>query len=299
VAPAPLIVAQSRVAGQVRMAQTVCVSGAAGREAYVLGHSEVELERLAFQAELVGPVTRQLLVEAGLASGMRVLDVGTGRGDVAFLAAELVGKTGQVIGVDRAAEAVAVAQERAERASHPPVSLVQGDPADIPFPEGFDAVVGRYVLQFQPEPAEMLGRLASRLRPGGILAFHEIDWAGHRSSPPVALWDRCCDLVVDAVAAGGAEIHSGSMLPSWFAQAGLPAPSMRLAAIVGAGANGQDAAKRLAGLVATLLPAIEQRGLVEPGELDPRTLIARLVREVTATASFVVAASELTGWTSV
>jgi len=281
-----------------RVAQTIGVSGAAGREAYVLGHSEVELERLAFQAGLAGPVTRRLLVEAGVASGMRVLDVGTGRGDVAFLAAELVGETGQVVGVDRAFEAVAVAQERAERASLPQVSFVQGDPADLPFPAAFDAVVGRYVLQFQPDPAEMLARLASRVRPGGILAFHEIDWAGYRSSPPVALWDRCCDLVVDAVASGGAEIHSGSKLPSWFAQAGLPAPSMRMATIVGAGANCQDAAKRLAGLVTTLLPAIEQRGLVEPGELDPQTLAERLVRDVTATASLVVAASELTGWTS-
>src|SRR5262249_59443113 len=123
VAPAPLIVAQSRVAGQVRMAQTVCVSGAAGREAYVLGHSEVELERLAFEAELVGPVTRRLLVEAGLARGMRVLDVGTGRGDVAFLAAELVGETGQVVGVDRAFEAVAVGQQQVERASLAQVSF--------------------------------------------------------------------------------------------------------------------------------------------------------------------------------
>jgi SAM-dependent methyltransferase len=275
------------------------VSGAPGPEAYVFGHSEVELERLAFQAELVGPFTRQLLVDAGVTSGMRVLDVGTGRGDVAFLAADLVGESGQVVGVDRAPEAVAVAQERAERAGLANVSFVQGDPADMSFEMPLDAVVGRYVLQFQPEPAEMLGRLASRLRPGGIFAFHEIDWAGHRSSPPVALWDRCCDLVVDAVATGGAEIHSGSKLPSWFVQAGLPAPSMRMAAIVGAGANCQDAAKRLAGLVATLLPALEQRRLVEPGELDPRTLVARLVREVTATASFVVAASELTGWTSV
>lgn len=273
------------------------MSGAPGPEAYVFGHSEVELERLAFQAELVGPFTRQLLVDAGVTSGMRVLDVGTGRGDVAFLAAELVGESGQVVGVDRAPEAVAVAQERAERAGLANVSFVQGDPADMSFEMPLDAVVGRYVLQFQPEPHEMLRRLASLLRPGGIVAFHEIDWAGRRSSPPVELWDRCCDLAVDAVSAGGAEVYSGTKLPSWFAVAELPAPSMRMAAIVGAGANCLDAASRLAGLVATLLPALEQRGLVEPGELDPQTLVERFVQEVTAAASFVVAASELTAWT--
>src|SRR5262249_23490092 len=68
---------------------------------YVFGHSQVELRRLAYQAALIEPVTRLLLVEAGVTSGMRVLDVGTGRGDVAILVAELVGETGSVVGVDR------------------------------------------------------------------------------------------------------------------------------------------------------------------------------------------------------
>jgi hypothetical protein len=145
----------------------------------------------------------------------------------------------------------------------------------------------------------MLRHLASRLRPGGVLAFHEVDWVGRRSSPPVALWDRCCELAVEAIAAGGAHIDSGSRLPSWFAAAGLPAPSMQMTATVGAGANCRPVAQRLSGLIATLLPALEQRGLVEPHEFDPGTLSERLVRDVTATASFVVATADLTAWTAV
>jgi len=262
---------------------TVGVSGAPGPEAYVLGHSEAELKRLAFQAQLVEPITRRLLVEAGVTSGMRVLDVGTGRGDVAFLVADLVGASGTVVGVDRASEAIAVARGRAERASLANVSFVQGDPADVPFAAPYDAVVGRFLLQWQPEPAEMLRLLASRLRPGGVLAFHEIDFVGRRSSPPVALWDRCCNLAVEALSAGGAHIDSGSRLPSWFAAA----------------ANCQAVAQRLSLLIATLLPALEQRGLVEPHEFDPETLAERLVRDVTATASFVVNTSDLTAWTAV
>ena len=195
-----------------------------------------------------------------------------------------------------AAAAVAVARVRAEQASLANVSFVEGDPAQLTFPAPFDAVVGRYVLQFQSEPAAMLLRLVSYLGPGGTVAFHEIDWTGYRSYPPVALWDRCCNLVVQAVGAGGADTRSGSKLPSTFAAAGLPAPSMRLSTIVGAGANCGDAVQRLAGLVATLLPAIEERGLVEPGELETDTLAQRLIEDVTASASFVVAASELTAW---
>jgi cyclopropane fatty-acyl-phospholipid synthase-like methyltransferase len=59
--------------------------------AYPLGHSEHELERLNTQARYVEPVTRRFFREAGVKAGMRVLDVGSGAGDVAFLAADLVG----------------------------------------------------------------------------------------------------------------------------------------------------------------------------------------------------------------
>ena len=71
---------------------------------YLLGHSERELERLQTQARILEPVTRQPLIDAGLRPGMRVHDVGRGPGDVAFLAAELVGDDGQVVGTDRSAD---------------------------------------------------------------------------------------------------------------------------------------------------------------------------------------------------
>jgi ubiquinone/menaquinone biosynthesis C-methylase UbiE len=75
-------------------------SGDSAAAPYVLGHSAQELQRLTLQARLLAPITRRLLLAAGVASGMRVLDVGSGMGDVAFLAAELVGPAGHVVGAD-------------------------------------------------------------------------------------------------------------------------------------------------------------------------------------------------------
>ena len=81
---------------------------------YALGHSQQELDRLSRQAQAFEPFTRQLLEQAGISAGMRVLDVGCGSGDVAFLAAELVGPGGEVIGVDRAIAAIRRGTARAQ-----------------------------------------------------------------------------------------------------------------------------------------------------------------------------------------
>lgn len=273
--------------------------GVGASSGYVLGHSDVEHRRLEFQAELIAPITRQLLVDAGIAEGMHVLDVGTGRGDVAFVTAELVGDTGTVVGIDTAPAAIAAARERATADSQGNVSFEEGDPVGFRPGRPLDAVVGRYVLQFLPDPATVLRLIGGRLRPGGIVAFHEIDWTGHRSYPAVPLWDRCCNLVTEVIAAGGGEIASGSRIPSVFAEAGLPAPTMGMTTIVGAGANSRDVAQRMANLVCSLLPNLEDRGLVASGELDPQTLAQQIVDDVAASASFVIAGSEVTAHTRV
>ena len=129
---------------------------------YLFGHSDHELDRLRAQARFLEPTTRQFFLEAGIAPGMRVLDVGSGAGDVAFLARDLVGETGRVIGTDTAPAAIAAATAAARARAFTNVHFREGDPAELAFDEPFDAVVGRYVLLFQSDPAAMLRRLATR-----------------------------------------------------------------------------------------------------------------------------------------
>lgn len=125
---------------------------AQAEHAYVLGHSKREVDRLEAQAQLIDPITERFFRAAGVDAGMRVLDVGSGAGDVAFLASRIVGAEGSVVGTDRAPEAVLVARARAVDRSLQNVSFVEGDPAELTFDEPFDAVTGRYVLQFQKGP---------------------------------------------------------------------------------------------------------------------------------------------------
>jgi SAM-dependent methyltransferase len=67
---------------------------------YVWGRSDEEMTRLRRQAKFAEHATRRLFEDAGITTGMKVPDLGSGAGDVAFLAADLVGPTGRVVGVD-------------------------------------------------------------------------------------------------------------------------------------------------------------------------------------------------------
>src|SRR5689334_9468974 len=113
-----------------------------GAVEYVLGHTESELKRLALQAQLVDPITAAFLREGGLAPGMRVLDVGCGVGHVSFVAADIVGPSGEVVGVDRSDVAVTSARAQAHARGLRQVSFVTGDPATMVVDRPFDAVVG-------------------------------------------------------------------------------------------------------------------------------------------------------------
>ena len=85
--------------------------------AYLFGHSQAETGRLLRQAKMFGPHTRRLFEDAGILPGMKVLDVGTGAGDVAFIVADLVGRDGTVVGIDTNAELLATARQRADARS--------------------------------------------------------------------------------------------------------------------------------------------------------------------------------------
>jgi len=265
--------------------------------AYALGHSEFELERLSIQARLVDPITRRFLLEAGIVQGMRVLDVGSGAGDVAFLAADLVGETGEVVGTDRSTAALKVARKRAEQRSPQTVSFLEGDPAEMTFERPFDAVVGRYVLQFQPDPTTMLRKVAAHVRNGGVIVFHDPYRDGARSFPSVPAYDEACELVTETVRRLGADPSLGIKLHSTFVAAGLPPPSMRLESIIAGGATSADHVHYEMDLVKTLLPDMERLGIATARQLDPDTLADRIIDELIANESVVVGRAEIGAWT--
>jgi 2-polyprenyl-3-methyl-5-hydroxy-6-metoxy-1,4-benzoquinol methylase len=263
-------------------------------DGYMLGHRPGELRRLGFQARLIDPITRRFLVAAGVAPGMRVLDVGSGAGDVSFLAADVVGDGGSVTGVDRSADAIATATAAAAARALTNVSFVLSDLDALTVAQPFDAIIGRYVLEWLPDPARTLGALARHARPGGVVVFHEVDWGGSSSHPPAPLFDATCRWLSETIRRSGADIR-GTHVYGTFRRAGLGTPTMRLEALIGGGHDAEPI-DQVANLAMTVADAAEMYGVASIPELDLETLRERLRAEAEATDSVLIAHGEVGAW---
>ena len=139
---------------------------------------------------------------------------------MAFVAADLVGPDGCVVGVDRSAEALDRARLRAGQRGLAQVQFVDGDVHD-PAPGGpFDAIVERLVLWAVPDPAAVLRRQAAVLRPGGLVVLIEGDLSLTRSLPETPLTTQVKSWLVEAFARAGISML-GPRLWSIVQEAGL------------------------------------------------------------------------------
>src|SRR4029453_1052005 len=254
-----------------------------GDPIYVMGRSADETLRLQERAQFFEPLTRHLFQDAGIGPGMRVLDIGSGPGDVSFLAAELVGPTGAVLGVDAIPEVVRTAIRRAEASGLHHVSFMAGDIRDLALEREFDAVVGRLVLMYSADPSATLRSALRHVRPHGLVAFHEMNMGAPVWSEPVSplhqLLARC---VSEAFARSGVEMASGTRLHEVFVAAGVASPQMCTSALIGAGDQwiGRFAAAFGAGILRSLLPVILEHGLATESGLGLDTFDERYIGEV-------------------
>jgi SAM-dependent methyltransferase len=214
------------------------------------------------------------------------------------LLAGLVGQGGEVVGTDPARIAIDAAEERVRSSSLANVTFRHGDPAAMIFDKPFDAVVGRYVLQFLPDPSAAIARLASHLHPGGVVFFHELDWDGARSSPAVPTYDQVCGWIMRTIEGSGAQIRLGRHLASAFKRAGLSEPTLRLESVIASGPAAIDAIRLVTDLVATQLPNMERMGVVKASEVALPSLTERILSEVGEDGTL-IGRAEVGAWTTV
>jgi SAM-dependent methyltransferase len=261
---------------------------------YLLGNSDREHGRLIRQAARLAPVTESFFREAGLGPGQRILDLGSGMGDVAMLAARLVGPSGEVLGVERDARSIEKANARAAEAGLHNVTFVQRDVADIASDIPFDAAVGRFILQFLPDPIAVLRTLGRLVRPGGVIAFQEQSWAPFvLLSAHLPLWSASVSLLHDVSRRAGLNMEMGVALHRAFPEAGLPTPHMRLTMELG---HDPGFTSWVSDVILTLGPRSTQSG-VSLESLGPlETLEERLQAEVAASNTVVPWLALVSAW---
>jgi ubiquinone/menaquinone biosynthesis C-methylase UbiE len=261
---------------------------------YVLGNTDAEHDRLSRQAARLAPLTERLFRDAGIGPGQRVLYVGCGVGDVALLAARLVGSAGEVVGVDRDAVALAKARTRAAAAGISNVRLIESDVSAVPVGAPFDAVVGRLILQFLPDPVAVLRSLSAMVRPGGVVAFHEAHWASFLSqSAHLQLRSTCGSLIIETFRRAGARTDMELVMFRGFQEIGLPAPDLRLETPIG---HDPETRRWIYDLLCTVYPRFDQLGISAAplGNLD--TLFERLEAELDTTSSYAACIGLVGAW---
>lgn len=251
---------------------------------YVLGHTDGEHSRLIRQARVLAPATERFLRDAGIVSGMRVLDIGCGMGDVAMLVAHLVGPQGSVTSIDLDHESIATAQKRASAVGFENTKFRTADISTFSDVEPFDAIVGRLVLEFLPDPKATIGRLSELLRPGGIMAFQEPSWKlwlDYTAHLPLRM--AVTTIIRDTFVAGGANTEMELPLYRGLVAANMTLPQMCVDLPVG---DSPEFRNLLYDLLLAVWTRAETRGLPLDTLGDPLTLAARLNDELDSNRSF-------------
>jgi ubiquinone/menaquinone biosynthesis C-methylase UbiE len=267
------------------------------RNEYAWGSSDQERQRLASQGDLLHPATERLFRAAGIGPGARVLDCGSGGGDVSVILAELVTPSGHVLGIDRDAAQVEAATRRVDDLG---LTHVRFQTADLSSPPDgpFDAIVGRLVLMYQPDVEAVLRTLADRLAPTGVMAFMEYDLDPPDSPimwPRSALVEQMVHWVDAAWEVLGNQTRMGTRLPSLLRSVGLE-PQLPHD-LVGGVLTGADAVVNfLSTMLAGIAPVLTGHGIAPEEEVDVESFVERVRAELGPDPVLIVSGPSLAVW---
>jgi ubiquinone/menaquinone biosynthesis C-methylase UbiE len=243
---------------------------------YALGSTDQERQRLMRQGVIYRNFLASAFRAAGLAPGMRVLDLGCGAGDVAMLAADLVGPAGSVVGIDRDAASVAWATKRVVEDGYRNIRFQVAEFHEFVDTQHFDALVGRFILMYLPDPVATLGHLSQQLRPGAAIAFMEPDFTVPSSVfPDLPQFKNGGHWVGEVLRRSGARIDMGMRLYATYRDAGFVNTATEVSHLSGCGIN-REMAHYFAQTLRSLLPKIIEYGLATKEEIQIDTLADRI-----------------------
>lgn len=262
---------------------------------YVLGSDAAEVARLDGQAEAIAPATELLLGVAGIGGDMRVLDLGTGLGHVAFQVAARLGDGGSVLGIDAAAPLLEAAERRRAVSGARNVRFLEADARTFVSDQPFDALVMRLLLFHLPDALDVLRHHRDSLRPGGVILAVDFDIGAARSDPPVELLTIARDWIGAGFRAAGADPTIGARLALLLREAGFAdVATIGLQSYLAA--DDPRGPMMVAGVVRSLAPQIVAAGIATEDELGLDTLQARLEDAVARAGAVVMLPAVVGAW---
>jgi hypothetical protein len=134
---------------------------------------------------------------------------------------------------------------------------------------------------YQDDPVDSLRKMTRHLRAGGLVAFQELDSSTCRSWPAVSAFNEAARWLGEALRGSGARPELGLEMHSLFLDSGLPAPSMRVDALVSGEAE-SPVYKLLAETVRSLVPTLVKLSIASPDHVQIDSLADRMREEVVA-----------------
>jgi len=233
---------------------------------YALGSTDRERERLMLQGGILRQPLESAFRMAGIAPGMRVLDIGCGVGDVAMLAAEIVGPSGSVVALDRDATSIEWASRRVAEAGFANIQFHATEFDQFNEAGAFDALVGRFILLYLPDPVSTLRHLAQSLRRGATIVFMEPDFTVPSSVfPPMPDFKNCEKWVSEALCRSGVREDMGMRLYHTYRDAGFLNTKTMVSHLTGCGLTRQMV-DFFAETIRSLTPKIVEYGIATQEE---------------------------------
>jgi SAM-dependent methyltransferase len=188
---------------------------------YIHGTAPHEQARLAAMNDWINSLSRR---EAGIRAGERILDVGSGLGQLALLFAQDAGRDGLVLGIERAPAQLASSRALARPPLSSHTEFREGDALAPPLSErewgAFDVAHTRFLLEHISDPARAVSAMVRAVRPGGRIILEDDDHDILRLWPACPEFDPVWHAYVSAYAALGADPIVGRRLVQLLHQAG-------------------------------------------------------------------------------
>jgi ubiquinone/menaquinone biosynthesis C-methylase UbiE len=159
------------------------------------GYSDSELQQIPTQAAKNSFGCGNPLAFTGVKAGQTVLDIGSGAGIDCFIAAEKVGRTGKVIGIDMTTEMIEKASKNAKEGGYDQVEFRLGEAEAMPVDDdSVDWVISNCVINLSPNKEQVFSEIFRILKPEGHFSISDIvvgddlpDWI----SSNIRAWTSC------------------------------------------------------------------------------------------------------------